>query len=320
MIGNRSLDRQSRADSKSYAAFGQVVYTPVEKLAITLGGRYTTDDKSGSLTKVSNISTNFTYAQKTSRFNPLVILSYKLNQNVNTYAKYATGYRSGGASSRSITYRAFDPEDNKSYEVGVKTEFDNLRVNMAAYTMDRTGSQIDFSNVQFDPVTKSTRNTLETINAPGVTKIKGVEVEALYSPIDNLVLSAAYTYTSTNVPETMNPFTNKIQPVFIVFTPKNVYNVGADYKIHKVTLHLDANHMDATQTFDQFDATNDASFIVNGKLSYNLNDSFTVSAWSRNLLDETHVYRRDPSNAATLGYYGNFNTPRMFGIALNAKL
>lgn len=319
LIGNRALDRQSKAEAKSYAVFGQFVYSPIKPMHITLGGRYTTDDKSGELTKVSNIPTNFTFDQKTSRFNPLAILAYDVNDNINTYVKYATGYRSGGASSRSITYRAFGPEDNKSYEVGVKTEFSNLRVNMAAYTMDRTGSQIDFSNVQYDPVTKSTRNTLETINAPGVTKIKGIELEAQYSPVQDLILSAAYTYTDTNVPPTLNPFTNKIQPVFIVFTPKNVYNFGVDYKISRMAVHFDANHMDATQTFDQYDTTNDASFIVNGKLSYELDDNFTVSVWSRNLLDETHVYRRDPSNALTLGYYGNFNTPRMFGITLNSK-
>ena len=39
-----------------------------------------------------------------------------------------------------------------------------------------------------------------------------------------------------------------------------------------------------------------------------------VALWSRNLLDETYVYRRDPSNRATLGDYGNFNNPRTFGI------
>lgn len=320
LIGNRSLDRQSRADSKSYAAFGQVVYSPFEKIDVTLGGRYTKDDKSGKLTKVSNISTDFTYEQKTSRFNPLAIVAYKVNDNINTYVKYATGYRSGGASSRSITYRSFGPEDNKSYELGVKSEFDNVRVNVAAYKMDRTGSQIDFSNVQFDPVTKSTRNTLETINAPGTTKIKGLEIETQYSPVKNLLLSASYTYTDTNVPETLNPFTNKVQPVFIVFTPKNVYNVAIDYTIKSLSLHIDANHMDATQTFDQYDTKNDSSNIVNAKIGYQMSNNIKLSAFARNLTNEAHVYRRDPSNANTLGYYGNFNAPRIVGLSVNYKL
>ena len=317
--GSRSLDRQSHADSKSSAVFGQFTYSPLQTVHVTLGGRYTKDDKSGELTMVSNIPTAFTYAANTSRFNPLAIVAVDANDNINVYAKYATGYRSGGASSRSITYRSFGPEDNKSYELGLKSEYQRVRLNLAAYTMDRTGSQIDFSNVQFDPVTNSTRNTLETINAPGTTKIKGFEAEGQFSVTQSLKVSAAYTYTSTNVPETLNPFKNAVQPVFIVFTPKNVYNLAADYTYVDFSAHVDANYQDATQTFDKFDTTNDASFIMNARLNYSLGDHYRVSVWARNLLDEAHVYRRDPSNATTLGYYGNFNAPRVVGVSINGK-
>ena len=317
--GSRSLDRQSHADSKSSAVFGQFTYSPLQTVHVTLGGRYTKDDKSGELTKVSNIPTTFTYAANTSRFNPLAIVAVDANDNINVYAKYATGYRSGGASSRSITYRSFGPEDNKSYELGLKSEYQRVRLNLAAYTMDRTGSQIDFSNVQFDPVTNSTRNTLETINAPGTTKIKGFEAEGQFSVTQSLKVSAAYTYTSTNVPETLNPFKNAVQPVFIVFTPKNVYNLAADYTYVDFSAHVDANYQDATQTFDQYDTTNDASFIMNARLNYSLGDHYRVSVWARNLLDEAHVYRRDPSNASTLGYYGNFNAPRVVGVSVTGK-
>jgi iron complex outermembrane receptor protein len=277
---------------------------------------------------VSGVPTTWTYAQKTSRFNPLAIIAVDITPNINFYAKYATGYRSGGASSRSLTYRSFGPEDNKSYELGLKSEFFNtVRVNAALFTMDRTGSQIDFSNVGYDPFTKTTRNTLETINAPGTTKIRGAELEGTAQVNQDLKVSASYAYTYTSVPQTLNPFTNKIQPVFIVFTPRNVWNVSADYSkpFEYVTLaaHIDANAADATQTFDQFDTKNDKSFIVNGRLALTdirVNDGkMSISFWGRNLINSAYVYRRDPSNAATLGYYGNFNTPRTFGIQTTFK-
>src|SRR5207342_537683 len=150
---------------------------------------------------------------------------------VNLYAKYSTGYRAGGASSRSLTYRSFGPEESDSYEIGAKTElFDhNVRFNVAAYTTNRTGSQIDFSLVTPQP-NGSTRNTLETINAPGTTDIDGFEAEATWLATDRLTFSAAYAYTDTNVPPTLNPFTNVVQPVFIVFTPKNAGSLGFDYE------------------------------------------------------------------------------------------
>jgi iron complex outermembrane receptor protein len=247
---------------------------------------------------------------------------------VNLYARYATGYRAGGASSRSLTYRSFGPEEISSYEIGAKTDlFDRrVRLNAAAFYSERENSQIDFSLVTV--IGASTRNTLETINAPGTTKIKGFELEGSALVTDGLTLSASYAYTDTEIPPTQNPFTGIVQPVFIVFTPKNAFSVSADYETPLLgstfKAHVDANYADATQTFDQTPVKNDSSFIVNGRLA--LADIQTgaggpqleLALWSRNLLDEAHVYRRDPANRNTIGDYGNFNAPRTFGIELRA--
>ena len=328
--GFRSIDRASVAYAKSYAAYGQATWTPSlldEALHLTVGGRYTRDDKNGRLFTINNVATNLTFAEKTSRFDPLVTLAFEATPDVNLYAKFATGYRAGGASSRSLTYRSFGPEKVKSYEVGAKTElFDrHLRLNAAAYIMDRTGSQIDFSLVTVTGA--STRNTLETINAPGTTKIRGIELEATLSVTEGLTLNGAYAYTHTKIPPTANPFSGVVQPVFIVFTPRNAASIGTDYSlpIGNVTgkLHLDANYAQATQSFDQFALKAQSSFIVNGRVSVADiavgGSNLTLSVWTRNMLDEQHIYRRDPSNNATLGDYANFNEPRTFGVEASVK-
>ncbi|WP_395943248.1 TonB-dependent receptor [Brevundimonas sp.] len=329
--GFRSIDRESRAESESKAIYGQATWTPAvlnDGLHITAGGRFTQDDKSGVLSKVSNAVTNFTFDTKTERFNPMVTVAYDVNHDVNVYAKYAEGYRAGGASSRSLTYRSFGPEDIVSYEMGLKSDWlDNrLRVNAAAFYSERENSQIDFSLVTV--IGASTRNTLETINAPGTTKLKGVELEGMARVTDALTLSASYAYTNTEVPPTRNPFSGVVQQVFIAYTPKNAFSVAADYDTPlfgaNFKAHIDANYADATQAFDQFELKNDSSFIVNGRVA--LTDITTrdggplleVALWSRNLLDEQYVYRRDPSNRGVIGDYGNFNTPRTFGIELRA--
>lgn len=114
----------------------------------------------------------------------------------------------------------------------------------------------------------------------------------------------------------------------------------------RIKFHLDANYAQATQAFDQFATKADSSFIVNGRISLldiglgSGDAKLTVSAWGRNLFNEQHVYRRDPSNSipavqtsasATtnvllignnsniLGDYGNFNTPRAFGLDASLK-
>jgi len=324
--GHRSIDRASRAKADSYAVYGQATYTPAlmdDRLHLTVGGRYTHDKKSGRLFIVNNAATDFSFDTKNDRFDPLVTLAFDAAEDINLYAKYSTGYRAGGASSRSLTYRSFGPEKVKSYEIGAKTElFDRrLRLNVAGFIMDRTGSQIDFSLVT-PTSTGSTRNTLETINAPGTTKIRGVEVEATARLMEGLTLTGSYAYTYTKIPPTVNPFNGQVQDVFIVFTPRNAASGAIDYKlpvpIGELRFHLDANYADATQTFDQFAIKADSSFIMNGRLSLADIDvgggKLAVSLWARNLLDKDYVYRRDPSNRATLGDYGNFNEPRTYGI------
>jgi iron complex outermembrane receptor protein len=70
----------------------------------------------------------------------------------------------------------------------------------------------------------------------------------------------------------------------------------------------------------------DTSFIVNARIALadvEVNDDgtlLTFALWSRNLLNETHIYRRSAANAATLGEYGNFNPPRTYGAELSFKI
>jgi len=371
-VNGCSIDRASEVRSRSYAAYGQVTWNPTDALHITAGGRYTEDKKHGVLTFSRNINylvntaaaaTNgYKPLDKTwHRFNPMVTLAYDLSDAVHAYAKYATGYRAGGASSRTSDYQAFNPEDVKSYELGLKTDFweHRARLNLAGYIMRRKGSQVDLSTIQ--PTATGNFNNLVTFNAPGITKIRGVEADLQVAPVEGLTLSASYAYTYTNVPPvpvTYREFTSAGAPTgnvttvnqkfYIVFTPRNAASGSIDYKLPignsdtSVRFHLDANYAQATQTFDQFATKADSSFIVNGRLSLadikfgSGKQRVTIGVWGRNLFDEHHVYRRDPSNSLpavqttaaagvpnillvgntgnTLGDYGNFNMPRTMGV------
>ena len=355
--GCRSIDRASTASSRSYAAFGQATYSPDllnDALHFTVGGRYTHDDKDGALFIVNNIARPYTYAEKNNRFDPLAIVAVDAAPGINLYAKYSTGYRAGGASSRSVTYRPFGPETVKAYEIGAKTEFldHHVRLNLAGYIMDRKGSQIDFSTVQFDAITGSNRNTIETVNAPGTTKIRGAEADLTVNPVAGLSLTGSYAYTYTDIPLVANPVTGVFQKVYIVFTPRNAASGAIDYAYPladmTVKLHLDANYSQSTQAFDQYATHNDSSFLVNGRLSFadfDLGTSgakLTLAVWARNMFDYAYVYRRDPSNSLgalpaavvvagqntfpvssvnnILGDYGNFNAPRTFGLEASIKM
>lgn len=325
--GRRSLDRASMAWAESTGIYGQLTWTPPvldDHLHLTVGGRQTKDEKNGILYRVNNAATNLTFDQSENRFDPVAVAAFDVSEDLNVYARYSTGYRAGGASSRSLTYDAFGPEEVKSYEVGAKAYVgEDISFNAALFKMDRENSQIDFTRVTVNPVTNSSRNTVETVNAPGITEIWGVELDGAWQVTDNLSFSAGYAYTSTDVPPVVNPFNNVTQKVYIIYTPENVANLGVDYVqplgFADLRLHLDATYADGAQSFEQFAQLTDSSFIMNGRLALadiqtGQGQNLTLSLWARNLLNEQHIYRRSEENRTTLGDYANFNEPRTFGI------
>ncbi|MEL6987001.1 MAG: TonB-dependent receptor, partial [Bacteroidota bacterium] len=156
-------------NTKSYAAFGQASYEITERLGLTLGGRYTIDDKSFEGTeedinffysKIGFTSDMFPDPNDLARLYPVGIfedtfnsfdirvgLDYKINKDVLVYASYSTGFKSGGWTTRLtaplLEAPRFDPEEAKTYEIGLKSEIANkLRFNAAAFFTDYTNLQI----------------------------------------------------------------------------------------------------------------------------------------------------------------------------------
>ena len=337
-----TVARASIAYAKSYAVYGQGTYN-LNKFDVTLGGRFTQDNKNGTLFTVNGVATSFTFEQNNKRFDPIVTVAYDATDDINVYAKYTTGYRAGGASSRSLNYRSFGPESVKSYEVGAKTEFFDRAVtfNVAGYMMNRTDSQVDFNF--FIPQPNGTvRNTLETVNAEGITKIRGVEADLTVRPVEGLQSTLSYAYTYAKIPQARNtvqeqlnaslptPITTPVfQDVFIVYTPKHALSGSIDYQTYigntdaMLKLHLDANYASPAYTFDNEAVLNDKSFIVNGRITVAdiavSKQKLSVAIWGRNLFNESHIYRRSNANRLVLGDYANFNAPRTFGVEASVK-
>jgi iron complex outermembrane recepter protein len=325
------VQRDSVASATSYAVFGQFTWTParLETLHLTGGARWTKDEREGLLFRVQNQPTNFAFTFDNNRVDPMVTLAFDATPDINVYATYATGFRAGGANDRSQTFTAFGPEEVKSYEIGAKTEFfdQRVRVNLAVYRMNRDGTQTDFDNVDTNPNSPTFNlHTEETRNAPGTSKIRGVEVDVTVRATNALTLGTSYAYTYTHVPPTPNPFLgNVLYPVFVVYTPRHAASAFLDYERSlggngtRFLLHLDAAYGSPSYSFQNEPVKTDSSFIVNGRIALadipvgSSGQTVTLSLWGRNLLDEEHIFRRSAANANTLGHYANFNPPRTFG-------
>ena len=326
-------DRASTAKTDSIAVFGQATWTPPvldDRLHVTAGARYTHDKKEGRLTKVNGalpvlngVVGEIRFKDSWSRVDPMVTVAFDPIETLHLYAKWGTAYRAGGANSRSISYRAFDPETVSTFEGGLKAEFldKRARVNLAAYKTRYKDIQIDFNALNLGG---ANRGTIETVNAAGRGDIEGFEADGSFAIFDGLTLSAAYAYTKGDLPPADNPFdaSPALVPSFIVYTPKNAFSAAVDYvrPLAGATFraHVDANVADGYPSTAGVPDKSDDSAVVNGRLALSDIDlsgaaTLEVSVWSRNLFDEEHQFYRG-GLTATFGRMGMFNEPRTFGV------
>ena len=332
-------DRASRVQTESYGVFGQGTYTPPMMNGIahlTAGGRYTHDAKEGFLDQVNGAVPSYVNSSGVtvvgiiplnaswSRFDPMVNLSVDVAPDVSVYGKWSTGYKAGGANSRSLTYRPFNPETVSMFEAGVKSEFldKRARLNVAAFTGNLKNAQVDFNVI----IVGNNRGTLETTNA-ATGKTKGGEVEFTVVPVNGLTLSANYTYTDVTLSKAFNPFINAQSTIYPLYAPKHAGSIAADYETPMLgatlAAHVDANFAGRQFTSSTDPTLSDSSSIVNARLALtdiSVSDSgakVEFALWSRNLLNEQHVFLRNFN--ASLGTYVIFNEPRTFGFNATVK-
>ncbi len=329
-LANVRIDRASKAWTDSLGLFGQATWTPasIERLHLTAGGRYTRDEKKGSLSIVNGAPTTLAFDDAWGRFDPMFNIAYDLTEAAMVYAKYSTGFKAGGANSRSTTYTAFAPEEVTAFELGFKSQFwDNrARLNLALFDATIEHKQIDFS-LPFDPNSGVTRTTMVTTNALNKGSSRGAELEFSVMPVDNLTVGLNYAYTRIDAQTAVDPFGAGVEvTVKPLLAPKNAGSLSLDYLVpfanfSALKFHLDGNWSDGFYTSEYDQMLTDSSLVVNARVALidvPLNATGTtmaVSLWARNLLDEQHLFYK--LNSAALGQTGIFNDPRTYGLDLS---
>jgi iron complex outermembrane receptor protein len=254
----------------------------------------------------------------------MISVAWKFDDDIMAYAKWATGFRAGGANSRSLSYRAFEPEEVASAEVGIKSEFLDRRLRLNASLFDATikDKQMDF----FFPlvVGGSQRTVADTTNATTDGKSRGAEVEILAVPVDNLTVGLNYTLTKADPLLAPNPYVtgNPLTRVLPLYASKHAGSASIDYAFSlgaaRLKFHISGNWADGAYTSEIEQTLTDSSFVVNSRLALtdlpldSLGATAELALWARNLLDEEHLFYKSVSS--TLGTYGIFNDPRTYGV------
>jgi iron complex outermembrane recepter protein len=200
-------------DTETVAVFGDFTYDFSEQLSVSLGGRYTWDDRSANILRQNYLgggspffggagvpfgaaSTNFNGKRSFKKFTPRASISFKPTPDHNIYASYSQGFKGGGFDPRGVgtnapdlngngirgendevaAFLSFRPESVDSYEVGYKGNlFDG------GLTFALAGFYADYSDVQIPGSVACVVSGLPsfcgvTSNA-GKATFKGVELE-----------------------------------------------------------------------------------------------------------------------------------------------
>jgi iron complex outermembrane receptor protein len=178
--------------SKSYAAFGHVTLHLSNQIDISGGLRYTKDNKTDhvplaivTLLKGQGLVSLGTDPNvKYNKLNYDATLTYKVTPDVNIYGRYATAYLAGGF----YNSTAYVPENTKSGEVGVKSEWleRRLRLNADVFYQSTRNSQ---------DTGQSTGGGIYVANILGTTTNKGFEVDSSFVPITGLTFDGSVGYT-----------------------------------------------------------------------------------------------------------------------------
>jgi iron complex outermembrane recepter protein len=120
-----------------------------------------------------------------------VNLTWQIDPDKMVYATYSTGFRPGGVNRVGGVPPTYSPDTLNNYEFGWKTTWDQdrLRFNGDVYWED-------WKNVQFSFLGP---NSITIVENTGGARVKGVEWDLSYLPLENLTLSTAGAYNEADL-------------------------------------------------------------------------------------------------------------------------
>lgn len=193
-------------ETDSYAAFAQFDYAITDRATVTIGGRYSEDQKKFDASIQSgfgmpNPRTNVALDEKFTSFTPKFGLDYKLSDDLFAYASISKGFKAGGFNGLSILNPAvlasvYQPQTVWAYEGGLKGTFlnGNGRANITAFFNDVSDLQ---QTSLIGPGSFAIQNV-------GDAEVWGIEFELSLSPVEGFNVFANVGYQSGEY-KTLNP-------------------------------------------------------------------------------------------------------------------
>jgi len=346
-----SLGNQG-TDVTAYAAFGQLSYNFNEQWALTVGARYSYEEKKVEVSKPSPLALVSTapwpYKDDADwdEVTPKVSLEYSFDYGM-AYLTYSAGFKSGGynyAASIQLpgigTTPVLEPEKLDMYELGWKTELfdDTLRLNGAIYYYDYTDLQVLRGTT--DPTTGTTQTYLENASDASVL---GLDLDATWAATDNLTLSgglnildteykdfqtSAYAYNATLTGDpaapgmTQIPFDADGEDLLRASDYSAFVSARYEFQAGNARMPLVVTYSykdDYNYDFVADPLTDnlvqEGYGLLNARLSYIApSENWSLALWGKNLTDEEYFNDIVPN---TVGVRATYGAPLTYGVDVN---
>ena len=259
-LGATGLTREVTGcnNSNSIAAYIQSSIDITNKLSLTVGGRYTKEEKEayvnnglafsnvypsdnwipgyvrGDVTfpQVLGIDTNgddildAPKKEDWSQFTPRVGLEYQYDNDTMFFASYSQGFKSGTYNPRATgDEKAANPEIVDSIELGFKKDWDDvIRTNVTVFSLDHTDRQYITVTPDPDDLTVLNQN-LGNIKG---SSAKGIEAEITWAASENLRIDYSIGYIDSEIEEAPTLATPLVG---LSNTPDYTMNLAANYTL-----------------------------------------------------------------------------------------
>ena len=325
---------QQPEDVEEIAVFGEITWDINDVWSLTVGGRWyetEVDFEAASDGFANGGPSAFSGSQDESGFNPRAMISADLTDEVNVYASAAKGFRIGGINGQISptlcgdeiadlnlnpdALRTYDSDELWSYEVGIKTNLaDNrVQINAAAFFIDWEDT---LQNIRLACGFQFSTNI-------GDAESKGAEIEIVAAPVAGLFLSLGVGYTDTEIKNSAG-FPNNLDGDEISGVPDLTATASAQYvwplfDDWSARVRVDANYYGESTSQNNNEVRERDSWEAVNLRAGITNDTWDITVFADNVTDERANLADNRSIAAETPGRPRIVTNRPRTIGLEAR-
>ncbi len=319
------FDQDLAVDNESIAAFAHTTFDLTDRLSLSLGGRYTRDEKAvdsfGQRINSGALLIDEERSETYENFSGKIGLDFQVTEDILAYVSFSQGFKAGGFNGRALLANeltSFDPEELDAYEFGLKTVWLD-----GALVLNGSVFYNDYTDIQLTAVVEAPDGSLVvSVDNAGAAEVLGAELEMELRPFDGFELFGAIGILDAEYTDIGTATTITLDSDFVK-APEFTSNLVARYRAPlgdwgDLVLQGDWSYRSSifNDVQNSPEIAQDGYSLLGARIALETFDGdWTFSVFGRNLTDETYLV-----NGVSAGAFGISEAvvgrPREWGVSV----